>query len=51
MRATYDLARVVSLEIRTEDTFATACEVLKIPAGKVEGKPVTAAMKEGELLK
>ena len=51
VRATYDLARVVSLEIRTEDTFATACEVLKIPAGKVEGKPVTAAMKEGELLK
>lgn len=51
VRANCDFTRVVSLEIRTEDTFATACEVLKIPAGKVEGKPVTAAMKEGELLK
>lgn len=51
VRANYDLARVVALEIRTEDTFATVCEVLKIPTGRVEGKAVAAAMKEGELVK
>ncbi len=40
LRKNYDLTRVRELEINTEDTFATACYVMGIDPGKVDGKPI-----------
>lgn len=51
IRQGYDLTRTGALEVKTEDTFATACYLLKIPPGQVEGHPVLPAMKDLDLLK
>jgi arylsulfatase A-like enzyme len=51
VRAGYDLTLNRPLEVKTEDTFATACYVLKLPLGRgVEGVPVMPAFSGGELL-
>lgn len=43
VRRGYDLTRETTLEVRTEDTFATACAWLGLPIDKpVDGAPVTA---------
>lgn len=44
IRQNFDLTRVADLQIRTEDTFATACEWLgaDLPK-KIDGRPVKAA--------
>jgi len=48
----YDLSALANLTINTEDTFATACEVLGIkPEIQIEGKPVLEAMEKADLLK
>jgi predicted AlkP superfamily pyrophosphatase or phosphodiesterase len=51
IKPNYDLTFDVRLVIHTEDTFATACDVLKIPlpAG-IDGKPVIDIFKDRELL-
>lgn len=48
VRQGVDLTADADLEIRTEDTFATACWLLGIPVTdkKVVGRPVTAAFRE-----
>jgi predicted AlkP superfamily pyrophosphatase or phosphodiesterase len=52
VRKGYDLARVAALNVNTEDTFATACHVLKIPLPpKTEGRPVLPAFVDLDLLK
>jgi len=44
VRKDFDLTRIASLEVRTEDTCATACYLLGLPqAPYFDGKPVTAA--------
>ncbi len=44
IRQNFDLTRVGDLQIRTEDTFATACDWLGIDLPKkIDGKPVKAA--------
>lgn len=44
VRQNFDLTRVGDLQIRTEDTFATACDWLGIDLPKkIDGKPVKAA--------
>jgi len=45
VRSNLDLASFDDLQIRTEDTFATACWLLNIPHGKVDGTPVERAFK------
>ncbi len=55
-RVDYDLTRYPKLDIRTEDTFATACKILGIkwpapPDGKpIDGRPVDEAFVQTELL-
>ena len=47
----YDLTADTRLVIRTEDTFATACDVLAIPLpSNIDGKPVTDIFQQRELL-
>lgn len=49
VRKGLDLTTDADLEVRTEDTFATACWLLGIPLEKrVDGKPVAAAFKLAE---
>lgn len=51
VRRGYDLTRARDLEIRTEDTFATAAWLLKLPlAPNLEGKPVLPAFEGVELM-
>lgn len=51
VRKAYDLARARELDVRTEDTFATACWRLKLPmTPNVEGKPVLPAFEGMELM-
>lgn len=52
VRKGYDLTLIRPLDINTEDTFATACYLLKIPPHKnVEGKPVLPALVDVDLMK
>ena len=45
VRKNFDLTSSASLEVRTEDTCATACYLLGLPqAPYFDGKPVTAAL-------
>jgi predicted AlkP superfamily pyrophosphatase or phosphodiesterase len=47
----YDLTMNIKLEINTEDTFATACDVLGIPLPRdIFGKPVMDIFQQRELL-
>jgi predicted AlkP superfamily pyrophosphatase or phosphodiesterase len=47
VRQNYDLTSIVDLEVRTEDTCATACWVLGLPLpGNLDGHPVRAAFIE-----
>jgi predicted AlkP superfamily pyrophosphatase or phosphodiesterase len=42
VRANYDLTQVPGLNVRTEDTFATACAWLRlVPPKPIDGRPVT----------
>ena len=51
VRKNFDLTRVEPLVVDTYDTFATACELLKIPVErKIDGKFVAQVMEAGELL-
>ncbi|QOV90512.1 alkaline phosphatase family protein [Humisphaera borealis] len=43
VRENFDLTTDDELNVRTEDTFATACWLLNAPHGKIDGRPVTAA--------
>lgn len=45
VRAGLDLNTNDETSIRTEDTFATACWLLNVPYGKIDGKPVESAFK------
>jgi arylsulfatase A-like enzyme len=47
VRHGFDLTRVGDLQVRTEDTFATACAwmSIKVPPG-IDGKPVTAIFQD-----
>ena len=41
VRRNFDLARLADLQVRTEDTFATVCAWLGLPAdGDLDGRPV-----------
>jgi predicted AlkP superfamily pyrophosphatase or phosphodiesterase len=49
IRKGFDLTRVRDLDVRTEDTFATACELLGLRVqGSIDGRPVRAALAAGE---
>jgi predicted AlkP superfamily pyrophosphatase or phosphodiesterase len=51
IRENYDLTREPGLTVNTVDTFATACWLLAIPPGKVDGKPIKQILAPaGELL-
>ena len=51
VRKNIDLTTYADLIINTEDTFATACHVLKLPLDKrLDGKPVLAIFEAGEML-
>ena len=51
VRKNYDLTGNAALNVRTEDTFATVCWLLKIPGeGEVEGRPVVQILADRELL-
>jgi predicted AlkP superfamily pyrophosphatase or phosphodiesterase len=51
VRQGYDLTRQKNLDIRTEDTFSTACRILGIAVDhKVEGRPVEEVFMPTELL-
>jgi arylsulfatase A-like enzyme len=51
VREDYDLTREPKLTVNTVDTFATACWLLAIPPGDVDGKPVKQILvPAGELL-
>lgn len=52
VRRGFDLSALANLTINTEDTFATACEVLGIkPEVQLDGKPVLEALANTDLLK
>lgn len=52
IRKGYDLTQIRSMDVNTEDTFATACYLLKIPTHpKVEGKVVLPAFQDVDLMK
>ncbi len=52
IRPNFDLTRINTLEIHTEDTFATGCYLLGIHLKtRVEGKPITEILMNDELLK
>jgi predicted AlkP superfamily pyrophosphatase or phosphodiesterase len=51
VRKNIDLTTYADLIINTEDTFATACYVLKLPLGKLlDGKPIKEIFEVGELI-
>ena len=51
VRKNIDLTTYADLIINTEDTFATACHVLKLPLDKrLDGKPVMEIFEVGEML-
>jgi predicted AlkP superfamily pyrophosphatase or phosphodiesterase len=51
VRKNYDMARVEAMQVETYDTFATVCELLKIPmVRQTDGKFVAAAMEQVELM-
>jgi predicted AlkP superfamily pyrophosphatase or phosphodiesterase len=52
VRQNYDLARLVPLVVNTEDTFVTACTMMRIPLPAfTDGKPIEQAFANDELLK
>jgi predicted AlkP superfamily pyrophosphatase or phosphodiesterase len=50
VRKNYDLTRNRDRTIHTEDTFATACYFLGLPAGNVQGKPVLEVIQQRDLV-
>lgn len=50
VRQNYDLTRDRDRTIHTEDTFATACYFLGLPAGNVQGKPVLEVIQQRDLV-
>ncbi len=51
VRKNLDLTTYAALNINTEDTFATACHILKLPLDKrLDGKPITEIFAVTELL-
>jgi arylsulfatase A-like enzyme len=51
IRQDFDLTRIDSLEINTEDTFATSCFLLGIPLKPgIDGKPIKQILSDADLL-
>ncbi len=51
VRKDHDLTSDPKLTVKTEDTFATACHLLGIEPGDVEGRPVLQILADRELLR
>ena len=51
VRRGYDLTRDAALTVNTEDTFATACWLLGLRTGKIDGKPIEQVLADRELLR
>ena len=51
IRKGYDLTRDNTLHVNTEDTFATACWLLGLRTGRIDGKQVEQVLEDRELLR